>query len=87
MYDIMMDKGGAKVQINVFKICKRYLTHIQMSVFEGNLTALNLMKLKKELDNYIRNNQDSLIIFKSRDEKWLTKEFLGKKDDKTSNFF
>lgn len=87
MYDIMMDEGGARVQRNIFKICKKYLTHIQMSVFEGNLTELNLMKLKIELGKYIRDNKDSLIIFKSRDERWLTKEFLGLKDDKTSNFF
>lgn len=87
MYDIMMDEGGARVQRNTFKICKKYLTHIQMSVFEGNLTELNLMKLKMELGKYIRDNKDSFIIFKSRDERWLTKEFLGLKDDKTSNFF
>lgn len=87
MYDIMMDEGGAKVQRNIFKICKKYLTHIQMSVFEGNLSELNLMKLKKELSKFIRDNKDSLIIFKSRDERWLTKEFLGIQDDKTSNFF
>ncbi|WIV11664.1 CRISPR-associated endonuclease Cas2 [Proteiniborus sp. MB09-C3] len=87
MYDITMDEGGARVQRNTFKICKKYLTHIQMSVFEGNLSELNLMKLKKELEQYIRDNKDSLIIFKSRDERWLTKEFLGLKDDKTSNFF
>lgn len=87
MYDIMMDKGGPKVQRNVFKICKKYLTHIQMSVFEGSLTPLKLMKLKKELDDYVRSDKDSLIIFKSRDERWLEKEFLGIKDDKTSNFF
>lgn len=87
MYDIMMDEGGAKVHRNTFKICKRYLTHIQKSVFEGNLTELKLMTLKKELNEYIRDDRDSLIIFKSRDEKWLSKEFLGLKDDKTSNFF
>ncbi|WP_306811195.1 CRISPR-associated endonuclease Cas2 [Irregularibacter muris] len=49
MYDIMMDDKGAKVQRNVFKICKRYLIHIQKSIFEGNLPELNLMKLKAEL--------------------------------------
>ena len=87
MYDIMMDEGGAKVQRNTFKICKKYLTHIQKSVFEGNLTELNLMKLKKELNKYIRDSKDSFIIFKSRDERWLEKEFLGLVDDKTSNFF
>jgi len=87
MYDIMMDEGGAKVQRNTFKICKKYLTHIQKSVFEGNLTELNLMKLKKELNKYVRDNKDSFIIFKSRDERWLEKEFLGLTDDKTSKFF
>lgn len=87
MYDIITDEGGARVHRNTFKICKRYLTHIQKSVFEGNLTELKLMTLKEELKEYIRDDKDSLIIFKSRDEKWLTKEFLGIKDDKTSNFF
>lgn len=75
------------VSRNVFKICKRYLTHIQKSVFEGNLTELNYMKLKSELNSYIRKDEDSLIVFKSRSEKWLEKEFLGIIDDKTSNFF
>ncbi|WP_432407990.1 CRISPR-associated endonuclease Cas2 [Wukongibacter sp. M2B1] len=87
MYDIMMDECGARVQRKTFKICKRYLTHIQKSVFEGNLSELNLMKLKNELSAYIRQDKDCFIIFRSRDEKWLDKEFLGKEDDKTSNFF
>lgn len=45
------------------------------------------MKLKKELSQFIRKDKDSFIIFKSRDNKWLTKEFWGVQDDKTSNFF
>ena len=45
------------------------------------------MKLKIELDKHIRNDRDSVLMFKSRDEKWLQKEFLGVIDDKTSNFF
>ncbi|MBU5439020.1 CRISPR-associated endonuclease Cas2 [Tissierella sp. MSJ-40] len=87
MYDIIMDESGPKIHRNIFKICKKYLTHIQKSVFEGNLTELNLMKLKSELNRYIRKDKDSLIIFKSRNERWLEKEFIGLVDDKTSNFF
>lgn len=87
MYDIIADKDGPKVSRNAFKICKKYLTHIQKSVFEGDLTRLELMKLKSELDTYIREDKDSVIIFKSRSEKWLEKEFWGMIDDKTSNFF
>lgn len=87
MYDIVTDEGGARVTRNTFKICKKYLTHIQKSVFEGNLSELNLLKLKSELNNYIRKDRDSLLIFISRSERWLEKEFLGMIDDKTSNFF
>ena len=87
MYDITMDKNGPRISRNVFKICKKYLTHIQKSVFEGNLTELNYLKLKSELNAYIRKDKDSLIVFKSRSEKWLDKEFLGIVDEKTSNFF
>lgn len=87
VYDILTDEKGAYVSRNVFKICKKYLTHIQKSVFEGNLSELNYMKLKTELSNYIRTDKDSLLVFKSRNERWLEKEYLGLVDDKTSNFF
>lgn len=87
VYDIVADEQGARVSRNVFKICKKYLTNIQKSVFEGNLTELNYMKLKTELNQYIRKDRDSLLVFKSRDERWLEKEFIGLHDEKTSNFF
>lgn len=87
MYDIIADEGGARVSRNTFKICKKYLTNIQKSVFEGNVTELNYMKLKSELNGHIRKDKDSILVFKSRDEKWLDKEFLGVVDDKTSKFF
>lgn len=87
IYDIIADEKGPLVSRNIFKICKRYLTNIQKSVFEGNLTKLQLYSLKAELNEYIRKNKDSVIIFSSRSENWVEKEFLGKKDNKTSNFF
>lgn len=87
VYDILADEKGARVSRNTFKICKKYLTHIQKSVFEGDLTELNYHKLKVELSKYIRKDKDSLLIFKSRNEKWLEKEFWGLVDNKTSNFF
>ncbi|QAT39145.1 CRISPR-associated endonuclease Cas2 [Clostridium sp. JN-9] len=87
VYDIVLDEGGARVSRNIFKICKKYLTHVQKSVFEGDITSALLQKLKLELNAYIRKDMDSIIIFKSRDQKWLKKEFWGQEDDKTSNFF
>ena len=72
---------------NVFKTCKKYLVHIQNSVFEGELLESQAIKLKAELDRYIRESKDSVILFKSRSKRWMEKEFLGMiEDDKTDNF-
>lgn len=88
VYDINLEeKEGQKVLRRVFKTCKKYLVHIQNSVFEGELLESQAIKLKEELDQYIREEKDSVILFKSRNQKWLDKEFLGRvEDDKTSNF-
>ena len=88
VYDINLeDKEGHRVLRKVFKTCKQYLVHIQNSVFEGELLESQAIKLKAELDQYIRENKDSVILFKSRNQKWLEKEFWGRvEDDKTDNF-
>ena len=88
VYDINLeDKEGQKVLRNVFKTCKKYLVHIQNSVFEGELLDSQAIKLKSELDRYIRESKDSVILFKSRNQRWMEKEFLGMiEDDKTDNF-
>lgn len=86
VYDIYTDDKGKKILPKVFKLCKKYLTHVQKSVFEGEISQTQLMQLKVDLSKYIRDNEDALIIFKSRQEKWLEKEYLGIKEDATDNF-
>lgn len=86
VYDIVCDEKGKKILPKVFKICKKYLHHIQNSVFEGDLSNAQILSLKYELKDIIRKDKDSLIIFKSRNEKWLEKEMWGKEEDKTSMF-
>ncbi|TCS77232.1 CRISPR-associated endonuclease Cas2 [Pectinatus cerevisiiphilus] len=86
VYDIKLDVQGAKVLRNVFKICKKYLTHIQNSVFEGELSDGQLLKLKIEIQKYLRQDIDSCIIFKGRNNIWMQKEFITDEDDKTSQF-
>ena len=81
VYDVSQEENGARRWSRIFKICKKYLTHIQNSVFEGELSKA---QLQKELKEYIDKELDSVIIFKSRQEKWLDKEFWGRKDDLTS---
>ena len=86
VYDVSQAENGARRWSRIFKICKKYLTHIQNSVFEGELSKGQLAQLQKELKEYIDKELDSVIIFKSRQEKWLDKEFWGKEEDRTLRF-
>lgn len=86
VYDIVMDEKGPKVLRRVFKTCKKYLVHIQNSVFEGELSEGQIFQLKTELSKWMRKDEDSCIIFKSRNSNWLEKEFWARVDDNCSNF-
>lgn len=86
VYDINGDEKGVKAGRQMFKLCKRYLTHIQKSVFEGNLSESQLAQLKLESSRIIRKELDSVIIFKTGNDKWLNKEMWGVKDDALDNF-
>jgi len=44
------------------------------------------LKLQLELQSFIRQDKGSLIVFGSRNERWLEKEFWGMEDDKMSRF-
>ena len=61
IYDIAgADHGGRRLN-RVFKTCKKYLTHIQKSVFEGELTEVQIMKLKMELDKIVKKDIDNFL--------------------------
>lgn len=86
VYDISLENNGAKTLRNVFKLCKKYLHHVQCSVFEGELSNVQLTQLKSDLKHWIRPDLDSIILFHSRQKKWLDKELLGKQDAMIDNF-
>ena len=65
----------------VFKLCKQYLVHIQKSVFEGEISEADLMILKKSIEKEIKKECDSVIIFKSRNKRWLDKDIMGIEQD------
>lgn len=83
VYDVSKDENGQKRWSHIFKICKKYLSHIQNSVFEGEISVVQLTKMKQELESYINSRLDSVVIFKSRQQKWLDKELWGQQDDLT----
>lgn len=81
VYDICKDENAPKRWNRVFKLCKQNLCHVQKSVFEGELSESNLFKLEKKLNKEIDKKIDSIIIFKSRNERWLDKTVIGVKQD------
>lgn len=62
----------------MLKLVRQYLNWIQNSVFEGELSEVKLKELKYKAEIIMDKQTDSLIIFTTRDEKWLEKEIVGK---------
>lgn len=74
VYDVNQKRTG-----KMLKLCRQYLNWIQNSVFEGEITELRLKELILKAKRFMDEEEgDSLIIFKSRDEKWLDKQIVGK---------
>lgn len=77
MYVILVYDVGEKRVGKMLKLCRRYLNWIQNSVFEGSLSELKLKELIFEARQLMDESHDSLIIFSSRNERWLDKQVIG----------
>ena len=85
MYVILVYDVGEKRVGKMLKLCRQYLNWIQNSVFEGEITAVKLKELIKKASRLIDLDSDSIIIFKSRDIKWLDKEIIGLEKNELDN--
>jgi CRISPR-associated protein Cas2 len=54
-------------------------------VFEGEITEVKLQELKLKAGELMDQTQDSLIIFKSRQARWLDKEVIGQERNTLDN--
>ncbi|MDO5665186.1 MAG: CRISPR-associated endonuclease Cas2 [Bacteroidia bacterium] len=86
MYVILVYDCSEKRVGKMLKLCRKYLTWIQNSVFEGEITEVKLKELTLKAGNIMDFDEDSLIIFSSRQEKWLDKQVIGKERGSTDNF-
>lgn len=85
MYVILVYDVDAKRVGKMLKLCRRYLNWIQNSVFEGEMTDVKLKELLHEAKLIMNDETDSIIVFKSRQEKWLDKMVVGKEKNKIDN--
>jgi len=86
MYVILVYDIGEKRVGKMLKLCRQYLNWIQNSVFEGEITEVKLKELLSNGKKIMKEKEDSLIIFKSRDERWLTKEVIGQEKNDLDTF-
>lgn len=80
VYDVEQKRVG-----KMLKLCRRYINWIQNSVFEGEITEVKLKELLGEAGKIMDKEKDSIILFKSRQEKWLQKVVVGREKNELDN--
>lgn len=86
MYVILVYDIGEKRVSKMLKLCRQYLNWIQNSVFEGEITEVKLKELLHRAKDIMELEHDSIIMFKSRNEKWLEKEIVGQEKNELDTF-
>lgn len=77
MFVIMVYDIGEKRVQKVLKTARKYLYWVQNSVFEGEITNANYIKLKAELRKIIDEDYDSILFYTFRTTKYSKRENLG----------
>lgn len=85
MYVILVYDIGERRVAKMLKLCRVYLNWIQNSVFEGEITEVKLKELIYRAKKIMNDEADSLIIFRSREGKWLEKEVIGMEKNSLDN--
>ncbi len=68
----------------LFKICKKYLIHYQRSIFKGNISPANIIKIKKEIQKVTKEN-DFVCIIKMQGSFVFEEEIIA--GEKSSDLF
>lgn len=76
---VFYDVNEKRVQ-KVFKVCKKYLSHYQNSVFRGEMSPSKLIRLKNDLRAVIHEEEDFICIIKLMNDNVFGEEVMGKKD-------
>lgn len=72
VYDVKQQRVG-----KMLKLCRRYLHWVQNSVLEGEISEVKLQELLAKAAAFLNEEEDSILLFKSRTEQWLEKQVWG----------
>jgi CRISPR-associated protein Cas2 len=73
VYDVNVERLD---RVRIF--LKQYLTWMQNSVLEGEITTGKLKEVEVGLKEIIDESEDSVIVYSVRDESLLARKFIGK---------
>ncbi|HCC69471.1 MAG TPA: CRISPR-associated endonuclease Cas2 [Nitrospiraceae bacterium] len=79
-YDIREERVN-----KVRKILKKYFMWVQNSVFEGDITEGRLQKCKHELNNVIKDEEDSIYFYSLENRLNYRKTVMGIEKELTGN--
>lgn len=85
MYVVIVYDVGVERVNKVRSFLREYMNWVQNSVFEGELTKSEFVKIKSRLKELINESSDHIIFYSSRDRKYLGIEDLGTPKADTSN--
>lgn len=77
MFVILVYDVNTKRVNKVLKKSRKYLNWVQNSVLEGEISEVNYIKLKTELQKIINIEEDSCLFYTFRTMKYSARESLG----------
>lgn len=77
MFVILVYDVGVERVNKVLRICREYLTWVQNSVFEGEISEAKLRILWKKLEAVINKKHDSILIYAFRTTRYSEQLRLG----------
>ncbi|QZA88395.1 CRISPR-associated endonuclease Cas2 [Salinarchaeum sp. IM2453] len=80
VYDVEADRTRL-----FLKFLRKYLTHVQNSVFEGEITKGDFEKVKQELESMLEPGE-SIIIYQMSSEKYVSRTVYGEDPAEDSQF-
>ena len=83
---LVYDINEARVA-KILKICRKYMTWVQNSVFEGDITEGNMRKLREELRGKMKIDEDSVLIYTFQSKKYYKRENIGISKNDAGIFF
>jgi CRISPR-associated protein Cas2 len=79
MFVILVYDFAEKRVGKALKIGRKYLHWVQNSVLEGEISNANFIKLKTELKSLMNPDEDSIILYTFRSQKYSKREEYGLK--------